>query len=575
VETTQLDPVQTLNQEIAALGFSTKTLTETEKNDNQTAQIVKAKLAAEEQANLAAKQNARLEMERIAREADIERQKTSAEESLALNKKDSSYNQLPSFGDFDAAEAAEEAAFEDEEQEAEAEQKIQRTIQITAKKSAEDAGRADIKNAAIAEAEALASVHGKTPFSVYVKKIKLWLGSASKVTLIYIPAFALLLLVLLHFINLSTLIKPIEQLATESIGEPVAIKKVHASLWPQPHLVLENVSIGATSIKAIHVLPEATSLYEQTKLVKSLVVEGLTIEHSDFGKPLNWASNIKTAKHLKVEQISLKNLTLSIRDLQMESFDGKVILTDTGALSAIDLVSNNNALSVMIVPKGGDHEITLKAENWILPFNQKLAFSSLTAKGLVNQNIISFNQIEANIYGGKLTGQAKLQWPDGADTWQSTGDFALTNANAERLVNTFGSAVTVDGKLALKGNFSSKASEVTKLAGVTAITANFDVRQGNIKDVELARAVMSRDTQSLAGDSTSFDKLSGGVKINQGQYQFSKLVLTSPQFNANGFINIDNNQRLTGKINADLAAQSRRLQSSFAITGRGKDLKSN
>ena len=531
-------------------------------------------------------------MERIGREAELARQKTSTQahldEDKAQNKnqakKSLSDNDLPILDVFSAAEAAEEAAFEEEEQASEAEQRIQRTIEKTAEKTAErtakkfseDIGRADIKNAAIAEAEALASAHGSKSF-VSTKKIKQWLGSVSKVSFIYVPVLALVMLALLHFINLSTLIKPIEQLASDSVGEPVAIKKVYASLWPQPHLALENVLIGATSIKAIHVLPEAASLFEETKVVKSLVIEGFNIEHADFGKPLNWANNISKAKNLKVEQINLKNLTLAIRDLQLESFDGKVRLTGLGALGAVDLVSSNNALSVTILPQGDNYEIALKAANWVLPFNQKIMFSSLNAKGLANQNKISFNQIEGEVYGGSVTGQAKLEWPDGTGTgqWLSSGDFALTNASAEQLLNTFGSAVAIDGKLILKGNFSSKALEASKLAAAAVVSANFDVRQGSIKGVELARAVMSRGSQSLVGDDTNFDKLSGSIKVNQNQYQFGKLVLASPQFNASGFININNNQTLTGRVNADLAAQSRRLQANFAITGRGKDLKSN
>jgi hypothetical protein len=566
----------------------------------QTSEALRASLAAEEQANLAAKEQARLEMERIGREAELVRQRATAEQHVAEVKKglpnkglpsiDKPNSSLPMLDDFDAAEAAEEAAFHEEEQAEEAVEKIQRTIATTTgaittsaittsekatKPLAESAGRVEIRNAAIAQAAAMASVHGKALSFVSAKKIKQWLKSLSKVTFIYVPVLVLLMLVLLHFVNLSSLIKPIEQLATESVGEPVAIKKVHASLWPQPHLVLEQIVIGTSgSINSIHVLPETTSLFVETKVVKSLVIEGLNIEQADFGRPLQWASNVSKAKNLKVEQINLKNLMLAIRDLQLESFDGKVTLTDTGAVSAIDLVSSNNALSVMISPQGSDYAITLQAANWTLPFNQKMMFSTLNAKGVASNNQINFYQIKGEIYGGNMIGQANIQWPNDANQWESAGNFTLTNANAEQLLNTFGSAVIIDGKLALEGSFSGKAREASKLTDAAIFNANFDVRHGSIKGVELASAVINRSSHSLTGDSTDFDKLTGSIKINQDQYQFSKLVLTSSQFNANGYININANQILTGRINADLAAQSRRLQANFAITGRGKDLKS-
>ena len=553
---------------------------EVKQEAQQAADALRNHLVAEEQAIIAAKENARLEMERIGREAEIARQKTTAQQHLAEVKKGKPDKDLPVKNDFEAAEAAEEAAFEADEQAEEAVEKIQHTIrktasEKTAQQAAEDTGRADIKTAAKVEAQAMASVHSKVQAFVSAKKMMQWLRPVAKVTFIYMPVLVLILLLLVHFINISVLIKPIEQLASESIGEPVEIKKVHASLWPQPHLVLEDVAIGTgNNMAAVHVLPVTASLFEEIKVVKSLVIEGLNIEQANFSQPLQWVNNASKAKRLEVEQINLKNLTLSIRDLQLGSFDGKVALTDTGALSTIELVSSNNALSVKISPQGNDSEIVLKATNWVLPFNQKIMFATLNAKGLASQNQLNFSEIKGEIFGGNLAGQANIEWPDGAGLWEGSGNFTLTNANAEQLLNTFGSAVVVDGKLALNGSFSAKARQTSKLTDAVTLNANFDVRQGSIRGIELASAVMSRGSHSLAGDNTNFDKLTGSIKINQNHYQLDKLVLASPQFNANGFININANQIVTGRVHADLAAQSRRLQASFGVTGRGRDLKS-
>ena len=551
------------------------------KNQKRPAEeVIRANLLAEEQASTAAKQNVQHEMERIGREAEQVRQKSVQQQKTAEVQKALAQQYLLDKQDFDSTEAAEEAAFEADEEADEAADKIQRTIRKTAsekitKQVAEDSARADIRNAAIAAAEAMASVHSKAQSFLSAKKMMQWLTSVSKVTFIYAPVLVLILLLLVHFTNLSMLIKPIEQLASESIGEPVEIKKVHASLWPQPHLVLEGVAIGTgNSIQAVHVLPVATSLFEEIKVVKSLVIEGLNLEQANFGQPLKWASNASKAKNLKVEQINLKNLTLSIRDLQLGSFDGKVALTDTGALSTIELVSSNNALSVKVSPQGNASEVVLKATNWVLPFNQKIMFGVLNAKGLASQNQLNFSKIEGEIFGGNMTGQANIEWPNGAGNWLSSGKFKLVNANAQALLNNFGSAVVIDGQLALEANFSGKAREASKLANAIITNANFDVRQGRIQGLELARGVLSPGRQSLAGDNTNFEKLTGNININQNHYQFGKLVLTSPQFNANGYANINANQIVSGRVHADLVAQSRRLQASFGVTGRGRDLKS-
>ncbi|MES2499729.1 MAG: AsmA-like C-terminal region-containing protein [Pseudomonadota bacterium] len=425
-------------------------------------------------------------------------------------------------------------------------------------------------------AATITSVYDKAQYFVSAKKIKQWLRSFTKVIFIYVPVLLLLVLLLLQFINLSFLINPIEQMASESIGETVGIKKVYVLLWPQPHFELEDVTIGTSNnIKAVHVLPVIASLFEEVKVVKSLVIEGLKIEQTNFSQPLQWSRNASKVKRFKVEQINLKKLTLVIRDLQLGSFDGKVMMSDTGALSSIELVSSNNALSVKISPQGNDSEIELKAANWALPLNQKIVFGVLNAKGLASQYKLNLSQIEAEIFGGNLIGQANIEWPDGKGQWLSAGKFKLSNANTEALLNNFGSAVLIDGKLALDASFSAKSSEVSKLASNAITDANFDVRQGSIQRIELMRSVLSPIGQSLIGDNTKFDKLTGSIKLNQNQTQFSKLVLASSQFNASGFVNINANQIITGRVYADLVVQSRHLKANFGITGRAEDIKSN
>lgn len=554
----------------------------------QAAEVIRAKAQAEEQATIAAKENARLEMERIGREAEAVRQKQLVEQhqaeqhktkqDLAEHKKD-----LPILDDFDVAEAAAEAAFAAEERITESE-KLVRSLEKTTQRAKEDAGRAQIKQTAQAEAAHRQKLQERFQVSIashfstkYIKKIT---ATLAKLVLIYIPIVLLLVIGLLHFVNISMLIKPIEQMATETLGVPVIISKVRASIWPQPHLVLEDVVIGADAnqkIDSIHVLPAVSSLFEDEKVVESLVIEGVNIQDNHFNQALAWVNNAGTAKNLKIEQVNLKNLILNIQDLQLEPFDGQLIFTESHALKNINLVSSSNALSVTISPQAGSYNISLKAANWALPFNPKLVFSALDAKAVANQNQLVFSQITGEIVGGDLTAKAIINWPNSATNisqWSTTGNFNLSKADTPLLLTAFNSAVSVDGKLNLSGSFISQSASAKQLAQAANIAANFEINQGSIGDIELARAVIARGSQSLAGDATNFDRLTGSVRINQGQYQYAKLILSSPQFHANGFVNINANEEVSGKINADLAAQSRRLQANFAVAGRGKDLKS-
>ena len=137
----------------------------------------------------------------------------------------------------------------------------------------------------------------------------------------------------------------------------------------------------------------------------------------------------------------------------------------------------------------------------------------------------------------------------------------------------FNSAASIDGKLNLAGKFVCKSATAAGLTEASDITANFDMSYGSFNDIELTRAVLSRESQSLAGDSTHFDTLTGNVQIKNGLYQYRKLMLESPQFHARGQVDVMPNQDVSGKISANLAAQSRRLYANFSLTGKINDVR--
>lgn len=142
---------------------------------------------------------------------------------------------------------------------------------------AEVEGRQEIIRAAKDEAElkAKSKVQSRTPAITII--LGKWAVVAKKAMLIYLPLIILLMIGLLHLVNISPLVTPIEKLASESLGTPVAIEEVRASLWPRPHLVLKNVAIGASAIQkieAMHIVPVTSSLSQEIKVLKSIKIEG-------------------------------------------------------------------------------------------------------------------------------------------------------------------------------------------------------------------------------------------------------------------------------------------------------------
>lgn len=403
--------------------------------------------------------------------------------------------------------------------------------------------------------------------------VKKWSKRGIKATLIGLPLLVLLLIVLLPYINLGMLVEPIEKLASKSTGAPVTVKNVHAALWPEPNLVIGDVAIGVDpghKIETVHVTPVASTLFEPVKVVESLEIDGLEVEQENFGQALQWIGNAGKAEHLKIEQMRLKNISLKIRDLELGTFAGKVGINDSHELKNIELGTADQALSVQILPRGGSYELVLSATHWPLPVNPKIVFDNLDAKGILNRNQINFSQLKGEIYGGSFTANAVVDW---GSQWSAAGDFRLSRADMPQMLQAFNSAASIDGKLNLAGKFVCKSATAAGLTEASDITANFDMSHGSFNGVELTRAVLSRESQSLAGDSTHFDTLTGSVQIKNGLYQYRKLMLESPQFHARGQADVMPNQDISGRISANLAAQSRRLYANFSLTGKVNDVR--
>jgi uncharacterized protein involved in outer membrane biogenesis len=299
------------------------------------------------------------------------------------------------------------------------------------------------------------------------------------------------------------------------------------------------------------------------KLVKSLEFEGLTITQDNFGQPQPWVNNLGKAKNLKIAQINLKKIVLQIRDLEMGTFDGKVELAESRELKSYHLTSDT--LSAQITPQGSSFDVELTGTSWPLPMNPKVVFDEFKAKGSLDQLQINFSQFEGYIYGGNIKAKAAVDW---SSEWSAAGNFDLSNATLPRLLSAFNSSASIDGKLELAGLFSTRSQQAAQLVDAPEIVASFEVRDGKINGVDLTRAVLFRNQQSLTGDPTQFDTLTGNVELKSGAFRYRQLALNTPQFQARGNLDIQPNQDISGNVSADLAAQSRRLQARFELAGK-------
>jgi hypothetical protein len=387
--------------------------------------------------------------------------------------------------------------------------------------------------------------------------------------LVSLSVTILALLLLLQLVNLGMLVSPlagpVEKLLSENINEPVTIRKIYASLWPAPHLVLNDITIGSAAdirIDTIRVLPVLGTLFDETKVLRYIKISGLTIGQDNLHRPAQWLAASKHG-HLKFNRILLEKTAVSIHELELPAFDGEVDLTPTHDIQSVILNTNNHKTTISIIPRNGTYAVDLAAEDWPLPIGPPVFFDELHVTGVMDGNQFNFSQIKGRLYGGNLKASMSLNW---AREWLASGNFKLSEVDMGKLSSAINGQASVDGPVTSSATFSLKADEFTKLPHHPEINANFSIDEGSINNIDLGKAMRASDKNAIIG-STHFNILTGKLALSNGNYQLTHLVLKAGQLNATGQVNIQENQDLSGIIIISLATKSRQMQSRLNLSG--------
>jgi hypothetical protein len=538
----------------------------------------KAKLEAEEQARLEAERIEREKAEAIAKaEAEHEaRLQAEAELQAKAEAEEKARVEAERIAQVEAAEQklreAERLAREEERVRREAEEKArleaEKTVREEAKRLAkeEKAAKARLKAEEKARARALRGPNmlNKLSFNKLLKPI-----------LIAIPVLLILVVGLIHAMNLAMLIEPIEKLATDSLGEPVKVQEVHASLFPQPHLILTNVAVGSNGdvkIGSVNMVSSVSMLFNDVKAIKSLDINDVTLTPADFGRQAQWINNAAKSGKLKIEKITLKQISFKVSDLEPEAFSGKVALTASGELDNVELVNAGGNLTLLLTPQNGSAAVTLTASDWQPPLFKTLAFDEVTATGVISQNQLNFSQIEAKAFGGIIKAQGELRW---GGRLSASGNFELIKMTLPRALSAYDSSASIDGTLNANGVFTSNANQVSELAQATEVDANFEVLAGKINGIALSHTLVAGPASKPSPDAdfTRFDTLTGNLQFKDSQFKYKQFALKTEQFRARGNFNIESDKTVSGKVSAELTSTSQRRQGSFTISGQLADVK--
>lgn len=529
----------------------------------------RARQAAEKQARSKAEKQAKAErkaqQEAQARDAREARQKLKAEQLARQQAETQLRAQAQAQAKREAEEQARIAA------ESRALEKARRMEREQAEKALKIEAKRQAKQQAVTQAAARALEKAQLRQARPAKDYFSWLGRTSAVAkrgLLSACVLILLVLVALPFINLGFLIDSMQARLAQTIGEPVAINTLHVAIWPQPHLVLDNVRIGNNAdiqAESIRIYPVISSLLAETKTLRAIEIEAIALDENNAQRPVAWFKNASQPGHVKLEHIALHKVALIWQGWTLPIFAMDIELNAMGGMQSAKLKTEDGHLGVEAITSNNGLMLDLAANDWQLPLGSPVVFTELKAKGLLTDKRLQLNEIEGRLYDGTIKAIMNVHWNNG---WSGNGKFDVAQIDLAQVMPVFTDSIGMEGKLTANALFSLQADILGQLFEAPSISSHFDSTQGEIKGVDLIRAIQASNKQKVISGTTAFDHFSGNLILENKHYQFRELMLKANQLQAQGEADIFANQEISGKIDIKLATPSRRLQSLIFLTGK-------
>ncbi len=373
---------------------------------------------------------------------------------------------------------------------------------------------------------------------------------------------------LLQFVPLTGgQIAGVQQIMTQRLQQPVAISGMRYALFPTPHLTLERVAIGKLQeikINSIVVEVWPFDLLAEHKDIDSVEVNLVTMEQDVLAMFPAWVKPSKTsANKLRVSRISISNIRMAAKSLEIPIFSADITLARNGTLKKARLTDGK--LRIDLSPSDQGWSVIADANNWRLPFGPQVQFDDLTLTALIDGQKATIKGIEGHIGRGTVTGSASASWGDDV---RLTGDVSLSNGDLGNLLAVFTRHFIAAGTISLTATYALQAASLTELFDQPRVEASFNAEKGTLNNVDIVRGIQSPSRDGTHGGKTLFNNLEGSLQVTSQGYAYRQLQISSGPMSATGNIDITPDGELSGRIAAQLGTKSAIIaRSSLNVSG--------
>jgi hypothetical protein len=362
----------------------------------------------------------------------------------------------------------------------------------------------------------------------------------------------------------------IEQAVSNGLQEPVSISKLKLALFPSPHITLEGVTVGILrdiNIQYVTIYPDVFSLTNSVMTLNAIELDGIKVDDDMIDKASALVRDIKGTAGVRIREIRLRHLDFKPGRADFGLLQADIELNPAGGLDHGSVSSQDGGLNAVFRPDGRNVAATLTARNWRIPADPHVVFETLNIDALISNDGMKISDLNGTLYGGSFKGEAVLDWSDG---WMVNGNLKANDIELGSLLPLFTTSASVSGRLNMDGNYRMSARDPGKLGDNLDGLFRFNIKNGVIYNMDLARAVRSV-THEVRGGQTSFEQFTGKLRINGKQLRFQDTRIASGLLKAEGNLNIGATRRIAGHARVEIKGTASVLSMPMEISGNLSD----
>ena len=396
-------------------------------------------------------------------------------------------------------------------------------------------------------------------------------------TLVSMVGLVVLAVVLLHVVPLQAVNVRLEKALAGWLHDEVSSSNLRVSLFPRPHLKLDQVALGKlldAKASSGNIYMDLNALFGDRFVVDTIELTDVTVSAEALARAPTWGDATGRAPSIEISRIILKNVKLDVAGVALNAFDADLKFNKAGTIAkaalrssagkwTLDLAPDKTAAADGSIP-AGVWAADFAAQGMVLPIGPEILLTDIKGKGTLIGSEILFPQLDIKALEGSGTGSLRADWRQGFNV---SADLKVQKIKLDQLAAVFTRNIGLSGRL--EGDFAITASAplLGNLFDQPKIQGSFALKDGAIGNIDLVQAMRSPDSGGRGGQS-KFTDFNGQLNLADGVLRYEKLKFTGGVLFASGNIAVGYDKgTLSGNILSEIRSKVAQDRAAFGVSG--------